>query len=407
MSPSKKMSRTAIIALTAISLPAFGLSASSAAFAETTCPTGWTHDSEKLAIDGIFCDRLETTAGSFTVPEGIDEISVTAIAGGGGGGGGGETTILVAGGGGGAGELAQDLIDVVAGDVINYTAGGGGAAGANVSGGVAISGGNGGDSTVSIGGNAAIVIAQGGRGGVNGEDGGNGGAAGGTDAYDGGDGSSANPAAGGGGGGLFSDGVDGTEGAVEKGGNGGTGYGVQEYPHIGHDVHSLFPEYETMNWNTNGNPDVYFLDRMSYGGGGGVVLDEGISCSGDSHEFYGFSIPGEVAPINQLGQGACATQGVPNYAGGLAVTAIHAGTGGSGSAGTGTDSYSQPTAGYEGFVYFRIFVAEEAGAGGGGGEPIAQTGPSEIFGNPLGLVGGIVLIVGMAVRFMKRRNRLV
>jgi hypothetical protein len=205
---------------------------------------------------------------------------------------------------------------------------------------------------------------------------------------------------------LFSDGVDGTEGAIEKGGNGGTGYGVQEYPHIGHDVHSLFPEYETMNWNTNGNPDLYFLDRMSYGGGGGVVLDAGISCSGDSNDFYGYSIPGEVAPIDQLGQGACATQGVPNYAGGLAVTAIHAGTGGSGSAGTGTDSYSQPTAGYEGFVYFRIFVAEEAGAGGGG-EPIAQTGPSEIFGNALGLVGGIVLIVGMAVRFMKRRNRLV
>jgi len=49
----------------------------------------------------------------------------------------------------------------------------------------------------------------------------------------------------------------------------------------------------------------------------------------------------------------------------------------------------------------------EGGGGEGGGEPIAQTGPSEIFGNALGLVGGMVLIVGMAVRFMKRRNRLV
>ena len=416
MSPSKKLSRTAILALTALALPAFGLSASSAAFAVTTCPTDWTEDLNNGAIDGIFCDRLFTTIGSFTVPEGIDEINVVAVAGGGGGGGGGETTILVAGGGGGAGEITQDLISVVAGDVINYTAGDGGAAGANVSAGAATSGGNGGDSTVSIGSDPAILTAQGGRGGVNGEAGGAGGAAGGT--YNGGAGSSANPAAGGGGGGMFSVGVAGTEGAAEKGGNGGEGYAYYSYPNIGHPTHSAYPDFETMMWNTNNNPHVYFLDRMGYGGGGGVVVDEGTDCSGDATAQLGYSIPDEVAPIDQLGSGSCAIQGTPGYSGALAVTAIHAGTGGGGGAGTATDSFSQPTAGYEGFVYFRIFVADEAGDGGGGdggggdggggdNEPLAQTGPSEFFGNALSLAGAIVLIVGMAIRFMKRKNRLV
>jgi hypothetical protein len=411
MSPSKKMSRTAILAITALALPAFGLSASSVAIAVTACPTGWTQDNNNAAIDGIFCDRLAVTNGSFTVPTGIDEINVVAVAGGGGGGGGGQTTILVAGGGGGAGEIVQDFIDVVAGDVINYTAGDGGTGGANVSGGTATSGGNGGDSTVSIGTNAAILTAQGGRGGVNGEDGGAGGAAGGTGAYAGGAGSSANPTAGGGGGGLFSAGVAGVQGAAEKAGNGGTGYEYYSYPNIGHPTHSAYPEYETMMWNTNGNPDVYFLDRMGYGGGGGVVVDEGTDCSGDADAQFGYSIP-EEGPIDQLGSGSCAIQGTPGYSGAYAVTAVHAGTGGGGGAGTATDSYSQPTAGYEGFVYFRIYVADEAGAGGGGdensgsdgeSENLAQTGAAELFGSFAGLAGGLVLLVGLYIRFRNRK----
>ena len=409
MTPSTKLAKTALVALTALALPALGLSASSAAFAVTTCPTGWTHDANNAAIDGIFCDRLAVTDGSFTVPTDIDEINVIAVAGGGGGGGGGQTSFLVAGGGGGAGELVQAFIDVVAGDVINYTAGDGGIAGANVP---SFSGGNGGDSTVSIGASAAIVTAQGGRGGVNGEDGGAGGAAGGTGAFVGGSGSSANPAAGGGGGGMFSAGVSGVEGVTEKGGNGGTGYEYYSYPNIGHPTHSAYPEYETMMWNTNGSPDALFLDRMGYGGGGGVFVDEGTDCSGDASTQFGYSIP-EDGPISQIGSGSCAIQGTPGYSGAYAITAVHAGTGGGGGAGTATDSFSQPTAGYEGFVYFRIFVADEAGAGGGGdenggsdgeSENLAQTGAAELIGSAVGIAGAVVLIAGMFVRFRNRKN---
>lgn len=360
MSPSKNVSRFVAIALAALTVPALSLAVSPVASAAASCPEGWTLDVNNSAIDGIFCDRLATTNGSFTVPDGIDEINVVAVGGGGGGGGGGQTSILVAGGGGGAGELTQDFIDVAAGDVINYTSGDGGAGGTNVP---ATSGANGGDTTVSIGGNAAIVVAQGGRGGVNGEDGGAGGAAGGTDANLGGAGSSANPAAGGGGGGWFSAGVAGAEGegAIEKGGNGGSGYGVQEYPNISHPTHSEYPLWETLNWNTNGNPSSQFLDRMGYGGGGGVVLDSGMDCSGESGQYLGYSIPNEDMPISQLGSGSCAIQGVGDYAGALAVTAIYAGTGGGGGAGTSTNEFAQPTAGYEGFVYFRIFVPSNTG----------------------------------------------
>ncbi len=361
MSPSKNVSRFVAIALAALTIPALSLSVSPMAAAVTTCPDGWV-EVNSIAIDGIFCDRLATADGSFTVPDGIDEIHILAVAGGGGGGAGGKTTVLVAGGGGGAGGINGDFVSVVSGDTVNYTVGQGGTAGAFTVLGGATSGGNGTDSTVSIGAGAAIVVAQGGGGGVAGEDGGTGGASG---AYygtsnAGGAGSSSNPAAGGGGGGWLTAGVAGTEGAIEKGGNGGTGFGVQEYPFIDHPTHNAFPN-ETLNWNTNGNPDPMFLDRMGHGGGGGVVLDVGMDCSGESTQYLGYSIPNENLPISQLGSGSCAIQGVEDYAGATAVTATYAGTGGSGAAGTATDSYSQPTAGYDGFVYFRIFVQGEAG----------------------------------------------
>ena len=361
MSPSKNVSRFIAVALAALTIPALSLSASTMAAAVTTCPDGW-EQVNSIAIDGIFCDRLATADGSFTVPDGIDEIHILAVAGGGGGGAGGKTTILVAGGGGGAGGINGDFFNVVAGDTINYTVGQGGTAGAFTVLGGATSGGNGTDSTVSIGAGAAILVAEGGGGGVAGEDGGTGGASG---AYygtsnAGGAGSSSNPAAGGGGGGWLTTGVAGTEGAIEKGGNGGTGLGVQEYPDISHPTHNAFPN-DSLNWNTNGIPDPMFLDRMGYGGGGGVVVDSGMDCSGEAEQFFGYSIPNENMTISQVGKGSCAIQGVEDYAGALAVTAIYAGTGGSGAAGTPTDSWGQPTDGYDGFVYFRIFVPSNTG----------------------------------------------
>jgi hypothetical protein len=343
-----------------LAIPAIAIVPATSALAVATCPAGWAEDLNNAAIDGIFCDKLVTVDGSFVIPEGIDQLQVLAVAGGGGGGAGGKTTHLVAGGGGGAGELATELLTVAAGDTINYTVGSGGAGGAYTALGGATSGSNGEDSTVSIGSSAASVTAQGGRGGVNGEDGGTGGAAGGESGNDGGAGSAASALAGGGGGGWFSAGYAGTQGDIPKGGNGGDGHEYYSYPNLGEDnPHSAYPLNDTLMWNTNGNPEIYFLDRMGYGGPGGVVLNYDMSCTGDESQYFGYSIPEDFGTISELGQGGCAIYGVDDYSAANPVTAIHAGNGGSGVAGTSTDSYAQPTAGYNGFIFFRIFVPNE------------------------------------------------
>lgn len=104
---------------------------------------------------GGFANRRQFTAnGTFTVPDGITTVFVTATGGGGGSAGGASGT---AGGGGGA-TIWRRPVPVTPGLVLTITVGAGGTAGANPG-----NGGNGGDSTVT-GTGVPTVTAKGGNG---------------------------------------------------------------------------------------------------------------------------------------------------------------------------------------------------------------------------------------------------
>ncbi|NUR60239.1 MAG: hypothetical protein HOV87_16495, partial [Catenulispora sp.] len=74
-----------------------------------------------------------TDNGSFTVPDGVTQLTVTAVGGGGGGGGDSARHSAAAwgGGGGGAGTIVTCVLPVTAGQVFTVTVGGGGGNGSS------------------------------------------------------------------------------------------------------------------------------------------------------------------------------------------------------------------------------------------------------------------------------------
>lgn len=138
-----------------------------------------------------------------------------------------------------------------------------------------------------------------------------------------------------------------------------------------------------------------------------------MSCTGDESQYFGYSIPEDFGTISELGQGGCAIYGVDDYSAANPVTAIHAGNGGSGVAGTSTDSYAQPTAGYNGFIFFRIFVPNEdviddggnddndGGSADSGSDDLASTG---VNASVLASAGLFFATAGAAI-VLRRRVR--
>lgn len=160
----------------------------------------------------VYYDYSTGTNVNFTIPCGVDSITVQCWGGGGGGGGG------TRGGGGGGGAFAFKGMAVTAGTVYNYTVGAGGTIAANSAGGA-------GGITYFRQGATNIVVAAGGNGGSAGAAGagGTGGtvaASTGTYRYNGGTGA-AGASDGGGGGGSANNLGAGNNGSGTTGGNGG------------------------------------------------------------------------------------------------------------------------------------------------------------------------------------------
>ncbi len=195
----------------------------------------------------IFTEGLSSTtysvagADTYTVPQGVTEITVKAW-GAGGGGGGGETDGTTGeeyGGDGGGGGFIVGTIPVTPGETLSVVVGGGGAAGAgHAEGGEG--GGGGGHSEVNRSGALLLAAAGGGGGGGSSHDqhdvGGDGGEGGGTTGGNGTVGGSntgktvgggdfgeggTQTSGGAGGSGAHADGSDGTNGSAEQGGAGG------------------------------------------------------------------------------------------------------------------------------------------------------------------------------------------
>ncbi len=242
------------------------------------------------SLDGAF--EAFTTNGTFTVPVGIDNVSVLVVAGGGGGG------FSSAGGGGAGGLILNNSVPVTPGEEINVTVGDGGA-GSSSSG---VKGSNGTDSVFNASSIILIAIAGGGGGSAASSDGQNGGSGGGGRALgnggigtvgqgnDGGDQTSGN--AGGGGGGASTAGIDGGA-LLGHGGNGtliwaleflsgGGGGGDQNSPGgtggLGGGGHGGFGISNTAI--TNGTTN-------SGGGGGGGGQEAGGSFAGQPGEIGG------------------------------------------------------------------------------------------------------------------------
>ena len=148
------------------------------------------------------------TNGTWTVPEGITKILITACGGGGGGGAApiiSTSAVLSGGGGGGAACIQQVAYNVTPGDEIQITIGLGGKGGSyDRSNSIAENGNDGGATVI-----GTLVTLPGGVGGASADNGGSGGLAGGT---------------GGGNGGAYgtTSGSNGDDGLLGLGGNGGT-----------------------------------------------------------------------------------------------------------------------------------------------------------------------------------------
>ena len=152
-----------------------------------------------------------TSSGTWTVPEGVLQVTVEAW----GGGGGGESDVGM---GGGGGAYAQSTFSVISGNNYNVIVGNGGAGGTGI--GTKTPGGNGGNSI--FGSNLLVAIgAQGVLGGLSSN-------CIGSIVWSGGNGGNGGGNSGGGGGGsafTYSNGNDGINGGGNTGGTGGTGTG--------------------------------------------------------------------------------------------------------------------------------------------------------------------------------------
>ena len=175
-----------------------------------------TQQSVKAYIDASLNQEIFTSSGTFTVPTGVTEVLITAVAGGGGGGGGAVNPATTAGNGGGAGQAIIDysVTGLTPSADITVTVGDGGAGGGSASDGI-----DGGD-TVFTG---HITVNGGGKG-IRGLGGAGGSTAIGTAAGVGGSGGSGAADGTAGGDGLFgAGGVGGTDSGGSPGGGGGGG----------------------------------------------------------------------------------------------------------------------------------------------------------------------------------------
>lgn len=410
MPKHKKRSSNKIIAAIVAATMGFGtlaLGVSIApAVAEAPCPEGWFLDPEpfgdfSIQADGdVACNKILRANDVVEVPDGITEIAALAIGGGGAGGAGGQVAGLNrAGGGGGAGELKQMLLTVVDTDTLNITVGAGGLQ-ADVNAdidspnyGVATNGGNGGASSISINSTLALSASPG-LGGSAGTSlfGGTGGASGGISGQSGGSafnsqGTAPNSyySSGGGGGGHQ---TQGTNGIPNQGGHGGFGPMV---------IEGLFglPEAIDERWSFEGLANMY---GMGMGGAGGSVV-ESAGCSVGGYSGYGVIAQPFTQDANYetaTGQGSCYWQDViesikedEGYSGfaqhGLSGT--FPGQGGSGGAGIGYFGISDPdvyykdeaalgTAGIDGAVWLRFFIAPFLSPVDENGDPLAVLAPN-------------------------------
>ena len=218
---------------------------------------------------GVFGQQVFTTTGtsSWTVPDGVTEVSAVVVGGGGGGGGAGGSGNGNGGGGGGGGGLAYGTFSVTAGESLTIVVGTAGAGGAGAGGGGS-SGTNGGSSQVKRG---ATVLLQG-SGGLGGTyamaqqtDGvGRGGGASSGSERDGG-------GTGGGGEGAWTDTGGGGGGAAGYSGNGGAG------KYAGYSDNSGFAG---SGGGGGGGGAGQSTGRPGASGGGVGLLGEGTSGSG-------------------------------------------------------------------------------------------------------------------------------
>ncbi|MBN2421973.1 hypothetical protein JXB41_01990, partial [Candidatus Woesearchaeota archaeon] len=274
--------------------------------------------------------QVYDVAGSdiFTVPTGVNYITIKAWGGGGGGGGGGGTDVGADGAGGG---FAQATINVTPGETLDIYVGGGGTGGEGSDSEAAGGGGGGGYSGI-LRNSTELVIAAGGGGGGGGDDtagqpgnaGGAGGGTSGTDAVDEGSTSGGNggtPIAGGEGGAN-----GGTSGISLSGGDGGIGASGTAC--------SDGDECGGGGGGTNGGGDGG--DGTTYRGGGG---------GGGSGHYGG----GGGGGSNDGAEGACGGGGGSSYT---------TGTDTSTSSGSGADAANNLDIDYQG-------SAGQAGSGGG------------------------------------------
>jgi hypothetical protein len=295
-----------------------------------------------------------TANSTFTIPDGVDRITVKAWAGGGGGGAGGSNTASD-GGNGAGGAFAQATLAVTAGETLNAHVGGGG--GAGIYDGATSGGGGGGGGRTEIRRNTGSLVLMavgaggGGGGGDNSTslDGGNGGNGGALNGLPG----SASGVAGGGGGATQTAGGaagtgglnPGTAGASITGGAGGDGRNA-----AGAD--GSLNNGGVTNGGDGGQASVTGAGYAAgagggsgYYGGGGASAGTAATCGGGGGGGSTYIIPSAVATSSESGNGLLAANNDdPDYMAGR------------GSGGSGGANASNGAAGGDGLIVISYSV---------------------------------------------------